>query len=191
MRRVSDIILGDLAMLMALGFFAMLVFLLPWINPPTESDTISPPGNLIVTASWPPSGHDVDLWVMGPTEARPVGYSNQSGKLFNLLRDDLGPPDPELNFENVYTRGLPDGEYIINLHCYRCYGVSEEKPIPVTVDVRLKKDGGAAVPVTKTRVLLTKHGQEKTALRFLIKDGNVLHETIHNAYRSLRSSWRM
>jgi len=187
MRRVSDIILGDLAMLMALGFFAMLVFLLPWINPPTESDTISPPGNLIITVSWPPSDYDVDLWVKGPGEMRPVGYSNQSGKLFNLLRDDLGRPDEELNFENAFSRGLPDGEYIINLHCYKCYGISKAKPLPVRVDVRLKRDGWSARPLAQTTVTLTAQGEERTAMRFFIRNGEFDPNSLHNAPIRLRT----
>ena len=31
---------------------------------------------------------DIDLWVKAPDDI-PVGYSNQGGLFFNLLRDDL------------------------------------------------------------------------------------------------------
>jgi hypothetical protein len=183
MKRVSDIIIGDLAMLMALGFVSMVIFMLPWLNPPTEADTTTPPGNLIFTATWPAADEDVDLWVMGPTEIRPVGYSNQSGELLNLLRDDLGRPDTDLNFENAFSRGAPDGEYIVNVHCYRC-----SKPVTVSVDVKLKGNSSSyAIPIAKTKITLRKMGDERTAIRFMMKDGSFIRDSLHNIYKSLRS----
>src|SRR5690606_321998 len=105
----------------------LVVVLLPLVTPPTAAEQLRPPGSLVVETIWPPECHtDVDLWVQGPV-GRAVGYSNQSDMLFNLLRDDLGHQGDlsDLNYENAYTRGLPDGEYIVNLHLYTHRGGCE------------------------------------------------------------------
>jgi hypothetical protein len=56
----------------------------------SETDGVTAPGNVAVEMQWPDKlDADVDLWVQAPGDA-PVGYSNKSGRVFNLLRDDLG-----------------------------------------------------------------------------------------------------
>jgi hypothetical protein len=82
----------DVIMLALAGFVAMVVLLLPHLNPPgkAEEDHTAPPGNVIVEVTWPDAvDADIDLWVEAPGD-RPVGYSNKGGAIFNLLRDDLG-----------------------------------------------------------------------------------------------------
>jgi hypothetical protein len=70
----------------------------------------------------------------------PVGYSNKSGKVFDLLRDDLGMAQDmtDSNHEVAYSRGAPAGEYVVNVHMYR--GVNVTYPIPVKVIVMVKRD---------------------------------------------------
>jgi hypothetical protein len=53
-----------------------------------------------------PAHRLVDLWVQAPGDV-PVGYSNESGVIFNLVRDDLGKgSDPNsMNYEIAYGRG--------------------------------------------------------------------------------------
>jgi hypothetical protein len=114
-----------------------------------------------------------------------VGYSNKSGELFNLLRDDLGAPDEERNYENAYSRGIVPGEYIVNVHCYRC----PEGPVPVDVEVHLSKDDAdkGMVPVATTTVDLERTGQERTALRFrLDAEGGVEPDSLNSVFRPLR-----
>jgi hypothetical protein len=104
-RRMTGTVFRDFSMLMVLGFVAMVVWLLPHVNPPADSSEADPPGNVIVAITWPEGDTDIDLWVTGPGEIRPVGYSNKGGVLFNLLRDDLGhmPDATPLNYENAYS----------------------------------------------------------------------------------------
>jgi hypothetical protein len=47
--------------------------------------------------------------------------SNQGGQTFNLLRDDLGGEGDasKENYEITYSRSIPQGEYIVNVHMYR------------------------------------------------------------------------
>jgi hypothetical protein len=88
--RVTGTAFKDFLFLCVLGFIAMVIWLLPHINPPKDADKAEPPGNVIIAITWPEGDVDIDMWITGPGEKAPVGYSNKSGVLFNLLRDDLG-----------------------------------------------------------------------------------------------------
>src|SRR3546814_21118968 len=116
----------------------LIVLILPHLNPPASAKQAGAPGNLIVHVSWPEGDADVDLWLDGPAEPVPVGYSNKGGVLWNLLRDDLGtkPDATPLNYENAFTRGVVPGEYTINVHCFRC----PTTPVQVDVEISLKPD---------------------------------------------------
>lgn len=177
----------DFTMLMVLGFVVMVVWLLPHINPPADDVNAPPPGNLIVAITWPEGDTDIDLWVMGPGEINPVGYSNKGGTLFNLLRDDLGnsPDATPLNYENAYTRGITPGEYIINVHCYRCPILPQE--VIVEVSINDGKPGKGMKRIATSSTELKANGQEKTAVRFeLDSAGNLQPNSINNVFRALR-----
>ena len=181
----------DMLFLMVMGFAFLVIWMLPFINPPTVQDETDPPGNMVVVMEWPPGAVDVDLWVTGPGEPKPVGYSRKSGVLWNLLRDDLGttPDATPSNFENAFTRGLVPGEYIINVHCYRCpYG-----DVPVTVEVSIKKPdtlvGQHTIKVVAYTEMMVSHHEEVTAIRFVLDDnGNIIRSSINHIYRGLRSA---
>ena len=163
-----------------MAFLFIVLIILPFLNPPTQQkdgDTL-PPGNIIVHIVWPSGNTDVDLWVFGPNEMKPVGYSNKGGIVWNLLRDDLGGMDfTDLNYENSYSRGILAGEYIINVHCFRCPSL----PIAVKIEVSIMKDtlnekSGLRI-IAETELELRHQGEELTALRFrLDKDGNLLKD---------------
>lgn len=193
MRRTS---FTDLIFLLMFGFMFLVVVMIAHLNPPeSESVDSSVPGNLIVLAEWPEGNIDVDLWVTGPGERQPVGYSNKSGVLWNLLRDDLGdrPDATPSNFENMYSRGLVPGEYVINLHLYRAFG--EQIPVPVDVEISVKRpdptNGGKdGIQVLAYRqVLLTAEKQERTVIRFrLDANGNIVDGSVNNLYRPMKNS---
>jgi hypothetical protein len=183
--RSAGTVFRDFTMLMVLGFVAMVIWLLPHINPPETAADYTPPGNVVVAIHWPEGDIDVDLWVMGPGQSAPVGYSNKNSELFNLLRDDLGAPDIERNYENAYSRGIVAGEYIVNVHCYRC----PDAPVPVDVEVHLSREDvdKGMVPVATTTVELERSGQERTALRFrLDAEGEVEPDSLNSVFRPLR-----
>jgi hypothetical protein len=188
-KQTTGIVFRDFSMLMVLGFVAMVVWLLPHINPPADSSEAQPPGNLIVAITWPEGDTDIDLWVTGPGELKPVGYSNKGGVLFNLLRDDLGdrPDATPLNYENAYTRGIVPGEYIVNVHCYRCPVVPQK--VHVEVSINDGKSRKSTKPVATTSLELTANGQEKTALRFkLDAAGKVEPNSLNAVFRPLRAA---
>ena len=179
----------DMMMLLMLGFVCMIVFLLPHVNPPKEDDKAEPPGNVIVAITWPEGDIDVDMWITGPGEKAPVGYSNKSGALFNLLRDDLGnrPDATPMNYENAYSRGIVAGEYVINVHCYRCAILPQK--VSVEISLNTGKPGKGMTPIATTSLTLTANGQEKTALWFrLDKDGKLVPGSMNSVFRPLRAA---
>lgn len=145
------------------------------------------PGGVSAMITWPDGDTDVDLWVSGPGEVRPVGYSSKGGLLWNLLRDDLGkyPDFMDMNFENAFTRGIPAGSYRINVQCYRC------PVLPVEVKLEVSKssgdDGERKVIATSTITLRSDH-EEKTGLAFNVDaNGNVVGGSLNTIFEPLRS----
>ena len=181
----------DTALLMLGGFVLMSVMMMTVMNPPatsSEAEGVPAPGNVIVEAQWGDKvDADVDLWVQAPGYG-PVGYSNKSGQIFNLLRDDLGKAHDitDYNYEVAYTRGTPGGEYVVNLHMYRGRQVSY--PIAVKIVASVKDDvTGSAKQLVTTTVQLRKEGQELTALRFrLDTKGGLVAGSVNSLFKPLR-----
>ena len=186
----SDTVFRDVIFLALAGFIAIVLLLLPHINPPAKAEDEAPsPGNVIVEIRWPDEiNTDVDLWVEAPGDV-PVGYSNKGGLVFNLLRDDLGlhADFSGLNYEVSYSRGIPAGDYTVNLHLYR--DLSKRLPIPVTVVVSVKPSPEqAAKQILATKVALKQEGQELTAFRFSLDDhGRLVRGSVHDLPRPLRT----
>ncbi len=184
----------DMITLALAGFICMVLLLLPHINPKGKEGTgvasEEPPGNVIVEARWDDKLRtDVDVWVQAPGDV-PVGYSNKSGLIFNLLRDDLGSyADPtEVNFETSFSRGIPPGEYVVNVHLFR--NLENIYPIWVRVVARVKKETEAgAATLAATRVRLDREGQEVTAFRFSLNEkGDLVPGSLNAVYKPLRSA---
>lgn len=191
----ASTVFRDVITLALCGFVAVVVLLLPHIRPEArqaaQADGVTSPGNVMVEVRWPDElDADVDLWVRAPGDV-PVGYSNKSGVIFNLLRDDLGRnADPtRLNYEVSYSRGIPPGEYAVNLHLYR--NKSMVSPIPVTVVTSVKKpDGETSRQIVATTVDMDREGQEVTAYRFKLSEaGDLEAGSVHSLPVQLRT-WR-
>lgn len=192
---VNSVAYRDILMntIIGLVFMVVIVFLLIKVETAKATAQAEPPGNLMVNVTWPEGNTDVDLWVTGPGEPVPVGYSNKGGVLWNLLRDDLGnwPDAMKFNFENAYTRGIVPGTYWLNLHCYSC----KVFPVPVDVEVSInpgtgEKDNKSATKILlTTRVVLSKPGQERTAVSFKMDGaGKIDDASLNSIYRPLRSA---
>lgn len=185
----DGVVWRDVMMLALAGFVAMVMLLLPHIQPPGEkaTDETQPPGNVIVEIRWPDEiDSDVDLWVEAPGD-RPVGYSNKGGLIFNLLRDDLGNKADAtgLNYEVSYARGIVAGEYTVNVHLYR--NTARVLPIPVTVVASVKRTPGeSAKQILAAMIDLTREGEELTVFRFrLSDDGDLVPGSVHDLKRPL------
>ena len=183
----------DVIMLALCGFVAIVILLLPHLNPPAKAlEAAPPPGNVVIELRWPNEiNADVDLWVEAPGDV-PVGYSNKGGTIFNLLRDDLGHRSDvtEINYEVSYSRGVPAGEYTANVHLFRFSG--QAAPLPVTVVASVKngtQDSAKRLVVAKLE--LARQGVEITAFRFALDaDGGLVPGSVHNLQRGLRSRGR-
>lgn len=180
----------DMLMLALMGFLAMVIMMLPHLNPPKQRDSSQPPGNLIAYITWKPGNIDVDMWLTGPGEPKPVGYSRKNGVIWDLLRDDVGTSDDKtgLNFENAYTRGLVPGEYVINVHCYRC---REHVPVRVVLELSVKKPGSDVIKkIYVGTITLHEENQELTMVRFILKaDGSIRPGSVDTVFLGkMRSS---
>jgi hypothetical protein len=175
---MTSILTRDLLMNFLMGLTALVIITLVAINPAAKEDPAQLPGNLVATIVWPAGSTDVDLWVQAGND-RAVGYSFKSGRTWSLLRDDLGTAndDTPINMESAFTRGLPDGEYSINVRCYGCAKV----PVPVSVEVRLAEGG----VVWKGTVDLLKDKQERTAIRFRMAGGLVVPGSDSQVFKQL------
>ncbi|WP_210422001.1 hypothetical protein [Rhizobium sp. S9] len=171
-------LIQDVLLAMLLGVAAVIMFILPSVNPAAKDDPAQLPGNLVASAAWPAGAIDVDLWVQQGND-RAVGYSNKSGRVWSLLRDDLGTAndDTPINMESAFTRGLPDGEYAVNVRCYGCAKV----PVPVSVEVRLAEGG----VIWRGTVSLMKDKQERTAIRFRMAGGQVVAGSASQVFKQM------
>jgi len=173
---MTSILTRDLLLNMLLGLTALVILVLANVNP-TQQQQYTPPGNIIVMAAWPEGDNDVDLWV-GYNDNKPVGYSHKDGRVWSLLRDDLGNEndDTPQNFESAFTRGMPDGEYIIDIHGFRIV-----PPVPVTVTVRL----ASGALIYKGTMTLDRDRQERTVVRFTVRNGHVVPDSTNQVYKKL------
>jgi hypothetical protein len=185
-----ETVFRDVIFLALAGFVAVVLLLLPHLHPPREAEAaVRSPGNVIVEIRWPDDvDADVDLWVQAPGDT-PVGYSNKGGTFFNLLRDDLGRrgDTTDLNYEISYSRGVPEGEYTVNVHLYRNTG--GYVAIPVTVSVSVKSDTNeSARRLLATDLVLEYEGEERTAFRFSLDDkGQLVRDSVYDLPKPLRS----
>jgi len=191
---VNGTVFRDVITLALCGFVAVVILLLPHLNPKQEAQAAvanAVPGNVMVEARWADElDTDVDLWVQAPGDV-PVGYSNKSGLIFNLLRDDLGRnADPtQLNYEVSYSRGIPPGEYAVNLHMYR--NKSKVSPVKVTVVTSVKKPTSeSAKQILTSSIDLVTENQETTVYRFKLTDaGELVPSSVNSLPKPLRK-WR-
>ncbi len=188
----TSITFRDMTMLALAGFVVIVMILLPHINPRAKKsqDGIVPPGNVIVEITWSPElDTDIDLWVQAPGDV-PVGYSNKGGVVFNLLRDDLGRQGDvtEVNYENSFSRGIVPGEYTVNVHLYR--HPSGVYPVRVVAVASVKKSANEDTrQLIKTEVNLFSHGEEVTAMRFVLtEEGDLVPGSAHSLFKPLRSA---
>lgn len=179
--------------LLMLGSFILMAFMmLTLVNPvaPKTTEGDDRPGTLMVEIKWQDGiDSDVDLWVKAPGD-KSIGYSNKAGKIFNLLRDDLGMVnDPlDLNYEVAYTRGLPPGDYTINVHLYR--DPMGHTPIEVSVIATVQNQTkNSAKRILEKKVTLDRIGQEITVASFRIDQYmEIVSGSMNNIQRPLRSA---
>lgn len=163
-----NLLFRDMLLNILLIFVATTLILLPWISENQKSEEVAP-GTMSVEIVWDPaSANDIDLWGKAPGDVS-VGFRNTGGRVFNLLRDDLGQDnDPlRINYENMYSRGLPDGTYVINLHYYNGRG-------PERVVTKVTVNAASGKRTFFKEVVLERRGQEVTVMRLHIVNGQIV-----------------
>jgi hypothetical protein len=158
-------------------------------NDEEQSKGQTPPGNVIVEMFWDKAiDADVDLWVQAPGDVL-VGYSNKSGVIFNLVRDDLGRSgDPNsMNYEVSYGRGHWPGEYVVNAMLYRSH--DHKYPVGVKTKVSRQNQQGQVLQVLQSNVEVTFEGQETTVFRFRLDEkGEFIAGSMNRIHKSLRAA---
>lgn len=177
--------------LIVVAMFAILVaIMIANLNPKADSGKgeVKAAGDIIAHIVWPNGDTDVDLWMTGPDEPGPVGYSNKAGIIWNLLRDDRGvlPDATPINYEDAFTRGIVPGEYIINVQCFRCAAAKFPMTVDMAVSKRNRHSNDSIENIVVTKIVLKADGQEKTGVRFIVdENGDVVMDSINNVYQHL------
>ncbi len=183
---------NDLLWALLAAFMFTTVVLITQVNKTKSAektdDEISA-GNISVYVFWKDGlDADVDTHLLAPNDEH-IWYNRLSGKIWNLLRDDLGMANDvgQRNFENAYARGAPAGDYVINVHAYRgsgsMYPVEVEGEVRVTFDPNAGKGGQV---VFRQKVTLYRTGDEATLVRFRL-DGErrVVPGSVNHVFKSL------
>ena len=179
----------DVILLALAGFVTVVMLLLPHINPKATAEKGSrSPGNVIIEIRWPDDiDADVDLWVEAPGDV-PVGYSNKGAHLQFVARRPGSTMDvTDLNYEFSYSRGIPAGDYTVNVHLFRNKVHAAAFPVTVAVSVKKSTDD-AAMQILTTKLNMAREGEELTAFRFKLDDaGRLIRGSVHDLPRALRS----
>ena len=88
------------------------------------------------------------------------------------------------NYEISYSRGIPAGEYIVNVHQYGPLPIGTIVTATVVVSVRTQLE--AARQILTTNIELVRQGQEVTAFRFrLDQEGNLVPDSVNKLSRRM------
>ena len=168
-----SIVFRDLLILLALLMLILVVLLIPLINIEEEekqTEIEKAAGDMIAEIVWDAnSPADIDLWSDAPNGEK-IGYSIPYGKIFNLVRDDLGR-DVDfsgLNYEFAFSRGIPDGRYRFSIVYYSDNGQGNT-PVDVRVSIRYRR-GRLMIVIYEGVLTLDYPGQEKGVITFDMQD---------------------
>lgn len=175
-----------IAFLDLLCCFVMVLLLM--VNPVKDpNNVLKPAGTLFITTTWIDNGNknDVDTWMIGPKMGKPIGYDNKDSVLCNLVRDDLGTSGVTGagNFENIFCRDTPDGNYQINLHAYQLTDI----PMEVTVDISMLVEGKIVLLYTQ-KVTLYHNKDEVTVINFKMDNNKVIPESVNYVFKPLHGA---
>lgn len=176
-----SIVFRDLLILLALLMLTLVVLLIPLITVEDESpkpQIEKAAGDMIAEITWAPdSKADIDLWVLAP-DGETVGYASPYGKIFNLVRDDLGR-DVDfsgLNYEFIFSRGIPNGRYRFSIVYYTD---NDQGSVPVDVKVSIRyRQGRLRIVVYEDELTLEYPGQEIGVVTFEMRDRKLVADTV-------------
>lgn len=198
-----------------IAFMILALMSLPFVQPiqkkeEAKKEEVKSVGDMMVDIVWPGCKKyeqtgglpvcveridvDVDLWVKSPDDEKPVGFSNRAGKTFNLTRDDLGTTNDvtDRNMETASTRGLPAGEYIVNIYLFKNYEPDfPEVPVEIVISTRTTGVNGESArmkQIITQKAVLRIDREEITVVRFVIgEDGNLDPSSVNDYFKGLFS----
>lgn len=154
----------DIQQLVLMTILLICIIAIKAMQPPAHSATID--GDMIIVMTWaevPPT--DMDLWLKTPNDDQAVGFRRTQGVSASLGHDDIGNDDVHIEhrrFEKIVVRGLPAGEYIVNVHSY-----SKFMPCTVQIEAQLKDtQTGLVSTIWKQSATFDNLGDERTIARF-------------------------
>ncbi len=171
----------DLLFNTLMGFSFLFLVSLLFINPKADQAKVEKQAEYIISATWPQDlEDDIDLWMRAPT-GHTVSYIEKETGWLHLERDDRGELNDTLlidgkeeihpiNQEIITIRKRSAGEYIVNLFYY-----TKKSRESVPVDIRVDRINPKYETVFRQTINLDKVNQEKTAVRFTIKDDGSVH----------------
>lgn len=167
----------DILLMFSMGLIMIIMIIAMFINNPEKNaeEMSKPAGAVLVEIFWNDDYNiDIDGWVLGPKDERPVGYSAKDGSQFQLLRDDVGFSNDlsNRNFENFFSRTADEGTYRVNVH----YWGKRENKFPDTVDVLVTVryiPGNDKPHQVYSRTVTISITQEINAVTFEIINGNM------------------
>lgn len=180
----------------ALQVIAFLFFLaLLAVSTDSKEGKIDSKAEFIITLDWPDNHpDDLDLFVQDPA-GNIAWYRHREAGFLTLDRDDRGGandfivvngrkiPSP-IREEIVTVRGIVPGEYTVNVSHFQAR--TDE---PVSASVKVQKLNPTAQVIFDNKVVLTRTGDEKTAVRFrLDPDGKVID--VQQRPKSLMETFR-
>ena len=183
----NDLLLSLLGCLLVL--LAIFLAIINEVKKDNKTKDDDSPGNISVYLFWPDGiDLDIDTHLQSP-DGEHIYFGKLAGKTWNLLRDDLGNAGDSgaRNFENAYSRGIPAGEYVINVHSYR--GAPSMYPVEIEAEVRITADptkGKSAQKVVTQRVTLYRTGEEATVVRFTMDANmNLVPRSVNHVFKSV------
>lgn len=181
----SNLSFLDLLFNTLLAFVAFFALSMILIAPKTkDSKNVEAKADAMITLTWDKDvNDDVDLYVEDPMGQICFFQCKQIGFL-SLDRDDLGHLNDKYvvggqvfeykeNREVMTIRGLMQGEYTVNVHMYR-KGPLGDTPMSVVLE---KLNPSVRVFAHKDLVL-SEHGEEKTAFRFVVNEKGEITEIL-------------
>ena len=184
---ISTVAYLNLALTWAKGVMVLLLAVFALISVQNnDAKSPKPKAELIIEMNWEDfSNHDLDLWLLTPTnEIVFYAFREAMNGLITLERDDRGINNSlDTNViptrqETVVFRNLVNGNYAITAHLYRVDGSSAEvgatldAPIPFTVKIINLNPSYQVVFSKSFEFLLVR--EEKFIVRFAIEDGKVV-----------------
>ena len=175
--------LSDLLFNLLIGFVFLFVVAFLLINPPTKKEDAPKKAEYLIIIEWQDNANDdVDLWVMDPRGIT-VSFTNKTGGLLNLEKDDLGASNDKwqkpdgtivtipINREVVTMRGIVPGRYQVAAHIYSRKVPMYTNASDAEAALNAVKDSDGLI--TATLVKINPYGEVYTRLRTYQVKGQV------------------